>query len=414
MSSSQHVIIIGGGLGGLCLAQGLKKAGVSFSVYERDLAKDFRAQGYRIRVNPDGADALKKNLPDDLWRLFEATCATTVLGGSNIDPISGQVKPGRFGPDPAVLAAAALKPTLGPYTADRTLLRDVLMVGLDDNLHFGKELHHYAISSLAEEQKVTAHFTDGTQAEGSLIVGADGLRSAVRRQFLPQHLPVDTDGRCIYGKTYITPELESQFPVEAMKWITVIQDSKPLTLFLEPTRFVHDSAPDSASELKLAGVRDYVYWVLVSRKATFGDLNDRQLFSLSKEELVELSLKLTETWSPAIRSLLRLQSTEQAAALRTSSVLPELPVWTPSSSVTLLGDAVHVMSPTGGSGANTALQDSRWLCQAIAEGGATAAAIGEYEARMRVYARTAIENSYSGGRKLYNQPPFDECTPVDL
>ena len=33
---SLHVVIVGGGIGGLCLAQGLKRAGVSFAVYERD------------------------------------------------------------------------------------------------------------------------------------------------------------------------------------------------------------------------------------------------------------------------------------------------------------------------------------------------------------------------------------------
>jgi len=31
-----HVIVIGGGIGGLCLAQGLKRAGMSVAVYERD------------------------------------------------------------------------------------------------------------------------------------------------------------------------------------------------------------------------------------------------------------------------------------------------------------------------------------------------------------------------------------------
>src|SRR5215467_7497364 len=41
-----HVIIIGGGIGGLTLAQGLKKSGVSFAVYERDRTPTDRVQGY--------------------------------------------------------------------------------------------------------------------------------------------------------------------------------------------------------------------------------------------------------------------------------------------------------------------------------------------------------------------------------
>jgi 2-polyprenyl-6-methoxyphenol hydroxylase-like FAD-dependent oxidoreductase len=43
-----HVIIVGGGLGGLTLAQGLKKNGISCAVYEKDLSRADRLQGYRI------------------------------------------------------------------------------------------------------------------------------------------------------------------------------------------------------------------------------------------------------------------------------------------------------------------------------------------------------------------------------
>ena len=47
------VLIMGGGIGGLCLAQGLRKAGVSATVYERDKSPISRAQGFQIH-EPDG------------------------------------------------------------------------------------------------------------------------------------------------------------------------------------------------------------------------------------------------------------------------------------------------------------------------------------------------------------------------
>lgn len=43
-----HIIIVGGGLGGLTLAQGLKKNGISCAVYEKDISRSDRLQGYRI------------------------------------------------------------------------------------------------------------------------------------------------------------------------------------------------------------------------------------------------------------------------------------------------------------------------------------------------------------------------------
>src|SRR5690242_3064929 len=58
-----HVLIIGGGIGGLCLAQGLNKAGVSVAVYERDRALDARLQGYRLNIEPAGSLALHACLP---------------------------------------------------------------------------------------------------------------------------------------------------------------------------------------------------------------------------------------------------------------------------------------------------------------------------------------------------------------
>src|SRR6266581_7521445 len=71
-SNGTHVIVIGGGIGGLCLAQGLRKAGVSVAVYERDRAPDARLQGYRLSIEPPGSAALHECLPEDLWHLLVA------------------------------------------------------------------------------------------------------------------------------------------------------------------------------------------------------------------------------------------------------------------------------------------------------------------------------------------------------
>jgi 2-polyprenyl-6-methoxyphenol hydroxylase-like FAD-dependent oxidoreductase len=48
--SGLRVAVAGGGLGGLCLAQGLLKAGVDVTVYERDAQLAGRRQGYRLHV----------------------------------------------------------------------------------------------------------------------------------------------------------------------------------------------------------------------------------------------------------------------------------------------------------------------------------------------------------------------------
>src|ERR1700687_4999320 len=70
-----HVLIIGAGTGGLCLAQGLKKANISVSGFEVDRTPLGGLQGYRVGIDPDGIRGLKANLPSDLFDTFITTCA---------------------------------------------------------------------------------------------------------------------------------------------------------------------------------------------------------------------------------------------------------------------------------------------------------------------------------------------------
>ena len=80
----------------------------------------------------------------------------------------------------------------------------------------------------------------------------------------------------------------------------------------------------------------------------------------------------------------------------------------------IAGDAIHVMSPTGGAGANTAPFGAAKLCAVLREGDITEAAIGEYENAMRGFARKAIEYSWEGGKRICPQLPFEEGKPLEL
>jgi len=60
------VLIVGAGTGGLCLAHGLKSAGISVEVFERDHSPFDRQAGYRLSINPIGNRALKECLPETL------------------------------------------------------------------------------------------------------------------------------------------------------------------------------------------------------------------------------------------------------------------------------------------------------------------------------------------------------------
>ncbi len=400
-----QVLIVGGGLGGLALAQGLKKSNVPFHIFEQAPSADFRPQGYRLKINGEGAAALRQVLSTELWTYFEETCAESRAGETNLNAINAAVTHSRAGP--------GLRGGPTPYLADRTVLRDVLRAGIEEHISYGKKFSSYAIN----EDGVTVSFSDGTTFDGVLLVGADGVRSGVRKQFLPEHKIVDTNGRCIYGKTPLTEELIQRFPSRATKWMSLIVDQTPmtqtldidetpLTLLLEPVRFNNNKHRN-----KLPA--NYVYWVIIGRADLFGK-PDTELLRLSDVESAALSLKLTEEWDPSIRSLFELQDVAQASTLRVSSAKPDIPAWEPSERVTLLGDAVHAMSPCGGVGAVTALHDAANLASKIDELGISVKSIGSYEAEMRGYAKLNISRSYFGGKKMFGQRPFGDCAPVEL
>ncbi|PIA90440.1 6-hydroxytryprostatin B O-methyltransferase [Cercospora beticola] len=413
----EPVIIIGAGIGGLCLAQGLQKAGRDFLVLERDASLHDRPQGYRLKIERNGAQALKSALTETCFQKFEATCAITTCGQTDYNPLNGQITKSRAGS-----GLAGQQGLAATYTVDRGVFRSILTTGISDKITFDKELLSYDV--INEGRSILATFKDGSQIRGSFLVGADGIRSSVRRKMLPKMKYVDTGAMCIYGKTPITPSLEAEVPPKALRWMTTFVDSapliqsvligdSPLTLISEPIRW--SSGSRALGQMPM----DYVYWAMVGRRELFTDSKSTKAYSAS--EASKLSLEVTKEWHDSMNALMRLQDTEQCSAVPVVSAIPEIPTWQPSERVTLLGDAIHAMSPCGGVGANTALVDAAELVKLFGDPkrtgpsgiDPTSVSIGNYEASMRERARAMIMRSFVGSKKLFDQRPFEECPAVE-
>jgi 2-polyprenyl-6-methoxyphenol hydroxylase-like FAD-dependent oxidoreductase len=82
---------------------------------------------------------------------------------------------------------------------DRATLRQILLTGLDDRVHYGKTLERYE----SKEGGVVAYFSDGTTSAGHVLVGADGIRSAVRQQRCVLNTPINVTllGDAIHAMT---------------------------------------------------------------------------------------------------------------------------------------------------------------------------------------------------------------------
>jgi 2-polyprenyl-6-methoxyphenol hydroxylase-like FAD-dependent oxidoreductase len=187
---------------------------------------------------------------------------------------------------------------------------------------------------------------------------------------------------------------------------SVVQGENPVTLLLEPMRFPFRGARPYVPD-------DYIYWVLLFRKQVVS-ITDEERDAFLKRPYLEQTREVTSEWHPSVRAVLELQDPKYTSSLPILSVSPKITNWEPSSRVTVLGDAVHLMSPTGGVGAITAIRDAAELGSVLAEQHLSAESIGAYERKMREYAAVYIQRSFAGGRKITNQPPFENCAEVAI
>lgn len=393
--SQPKVLIAGAGLGGLCLAQGLKKSGIDFHIYERDKASDYRLQGYRIRIHSEGTDALKQCLPDDIYQLFEDTCPEMRIGpGSQADPSTGEILPHQpqMGRGPPMFRDAR--------TVDRRVLRDVLLTGLEDHVSFGKELKGYTTNNV---DSITISFSDDTSATGTLLVAADGVHSRVRKQLLPSHIPLDTGGRIIFGKTPLSTELTDTFPPEMLKRMSMIRDPNatiPSFTLLEPIIFPTSSSLPSHLNLP----KDYVYWVTCTQESDLASILTPLLSQtngqITSDVAITISKTLTSHFHPSLQTLFNQQDPTQTNIISISTHPSPLPSWESNPTITLLGDAAHVMPPTGASGCVTALRDAGNLVKLICEKG-VGEGVRAYEEEMRGYGSEVIERSLDVAVKMF-------------
>jgi 2-polyprenyl-6-methoxyphenol hydroxylase-like FAD-dependent oxidoreductase len=287
-----------------------------------------------------------------------------------------------------------------PYTVDRTLLREVLLRGLEGDVSYGKQFERYELL----ENGVKAYFIDGSTAEGTLLVGADGKNSNVRKQYLPNHIPQDTSGRCIYGRTPMTPDLVSIISRETLNGMAAVKDrSRPqlLTTIIEAVTFPNRQAIE---EEGFSCPEDYIYWLMAAQPSVLGLSVDEgpDLQHITGARAESIATHLAETWHPSLKCLITHQSPNCTAILPIKAFPAKLPYRETNARITLLGDAAHLMGPTAGSGAIMALRDCHELVRRLVSNAGTRMeeTVGAYEEEMRAYAGSAIGLSWEAGKNM--------------
>lgn len=391
------VAIIGSGPGGLALAQGLRLHGIETAVFEKEHSRADYVQGFRLAVRQRAVDALKANLPPHLFEAFLATTGTAPERHLALDE--------RFAP--------VIPPSLRDEHDDahrgkslsRITLRQVLLSGLEDIVHTGRRFESYEVQG---DGTVIARFADGSLVRTNLLVGADGINSAVRAQLLPDFRVFDTGVRRLAGKIALENAARRGIDPILTENSVSIRPTSGSSLMITS----HRVDPAAYARYGLIGADDpthrgiqgfhfdnttsYTWWNTAYPADALGP--DSELATLDGAELIERLLRRIGHWDRRITDLIRYSDPSTVAFLKVKSSEPGAE-W-PTGPVTLLGDAIHAMTYFRALGGNSAIYDAGLLVAELVAASrgrkSQAEAVHDYEIAMREHGYAAVRSSLSG------------------
>jgi len=327
MPGKPRILIVGAGIAGLTLAASLERFGITPAVVEAGSAS--LSRGLALMLTSNVAMALRRVGLDTavidqgivLERIIHADpSGTTVEDDLDLGPSNE-----RYGPN------------LG-------ITRDGLMSGLSSGLRAQIRYATTITSADGSAGELDVAFSDGTCGRFDLVVGADGIRSAVRKLIYPHAEPA--------YRSFCA-------------WRTVMRcaDCDPVFRLSTTTGCFLGSFPVAPGQ---------VYAFLLAHYAAIPALSREQRLARFKE----LAAHFHGNVSPLI------QQDDPAQVI----FVPVMEVQPPSyyrGRMVLIGDAAHAFSPLLAQGAAMAIEDAVALAELLGESGDINQALRSYESRRR-------------------------------
>ena len=409
VSAPKPILISGAGLASLLLGQALRRASLPFIIFERDQDITFRAQGYRLRLSSLGLDAIEAVLsPEDFQRFWDKCGKTGGSGFGTLDALTGEEVTDKPSPKydskgdvddgtPKSSPREALTSRGGKIVGiSRGDMRKLFLSGCEANLRWSHNVTGYEVTSSG----VHAIFSDGSKSEeGSMLIGGEGIHSKVAKQLSNGKLKVyDTGARGIHGQAPYRAFKELGEGVWRARDDSRLPDGSAVYI-------ITNVRPETDPELQIG-------WTMGAHADTIRAPGDN--YALIGKPAADIAKSLTEKWHPKLRPLFTEMNESEAAFWKITCSTPSgVPQWKNEPRVTLIGDAVHSMTPAGGLGANTAVRDSALLGRLLGEaGGFREGLTEEYEKEMRVYGSEAVAASYGFATSQMDISIDEETTPT--
>ncbi len=357
-----HVLIAGGGVGGLVLAMMLHQRGIGATVFEA--APEVKQLGVGINTLPHGIAELDQlGLLPEMDRIAIRTRELRYLNHL------GQT----IWSDPRGTFAGHAMPQ---FSVHRGRLHGMLWDNALARLPEGTLRPGHRLAGFTQNARgVTATFENGATAKGDVLVGADGIHSALRRLLHPDDGGIRWQGVQMWRGALDYPAFETGD-------VMLIAGDEVAKLVFYPI------APGETPGSRLTN------WVIYARAGDPAHPPPR------REDGSRVG-KLVEVMKYAKR--LKLPQLDVQAMIRASGDFYEYPMcdrdplpWWTQGCVTLLGDAAHPMYPVGSNGASQAFLDARLLADLLASE-KPAAALAAYEADRLPKTAAVVASNRQGG-----------------